>query len=108
MPPSIHWFPSLSFSHYPTGAARLSFGLVTIYTGLVTRDGFLDRRPAVTPESGNGKNRALVLGRGSRNGNEWSSYLTDPVMPATKCFCIRKNTRAVGTVAMTMAVMIRP
>lgn len=35
-------------------------------------------------------------------------YLTEPTIPATKCFCIMKNTMAVGNVAMTMAVMMTP
>lgn len=35
-------------------------------------------------------------------------YLTEPVMPATKCFCMRKNTSAVGSVAIVMTVIISP
>ncbi len=35
-------------------------------------------------------------------------YLTDPIIPATKCLCIRKNTSAVGIVAITIASMMIP
>ncbi|MNV60916.1 hypothetical protein D3C71_1534000 [compost metagenome] len=50
------------------------------------------------------KNRHVNLSHSLKT----SYYLTEPTIPATKCFCIRKNTSAVGRVAMTIASIIKP
>lgn len=43
-----------------------------------------------------------------KNGYARTGHLTEPIIPATNCFCMMKKISAVGSVAMTMPAIIMP